>query len=111
MSDQNWPKSLTNNIYYLQETADEVDIVLKIKRISKTQTNRANPNDNTSNPISIVQDYRLQDYRITIFIPYIDYFTSQLTDMFRSNLFSFWSVNANHRLLYAYSINMSLNRS
>jgi len=50
--------------------ADEVDIVLKIKRISKTQTNRANPNDNTSNPISNVQDY----YRITVFIPYIDYF-------------------------------------
>ncbi|KAL4131924.1 hypothetical protein QTP88_009156 [Uroleucon formosanum] len=62
----------------VEEMADEVDIVLKIKRILKTQTNRANPNDNTSNPISNVQDY----YRITVFIPYIDYFTNQLTEKF-----------------------------
>jgi hypothetical protein len=45
--------------------ADEVDIVLKIKRISKTQTNRANPNDNTSNPISNVQDYY---YRVCTYL-------------------------------------------
>lgn len=61
--------------------ADKVDIVLKIKRISKTQTNRANPNDNTFNPIFNVQYY----YRITVFIPYIDYSTSQLPERFLSN--------------------------
>lgn len=61
--------------------AEKVNIELGIKRISKKQTNRSNPNDSTSKPITNVKDY----YRITVFIPYIDYFISQLTERFLSH--------------------------
>lgn len=58
--------------------ASQVDIDLEIKRISKKPTSRVNPNDNNSKPITDVKEY----YRITVFISYIDYFISQLTDFY-----------------------------
>lgn len=62
--------------------ADKIDIELKVKRISSRQTNRANPfTDQISKSITNVKNY----YRITVFIPYIDYFISQLTERFLSH--------------------------
>jgi hypothetical protein len=58
--------------------ADKVEVELKYKRLGKRQTNRANPL--TDQTIS-VNDY----FKITVFIPYIDFFISQLTERFLSH--------------------------
>jgi len=56
------------------------DLVLAVKRITKRQINRGNPcTDNARN--LDVEEY----YRITIFIPYLDFFISELTERFLSH--------------------------
>lgn len=56
------------------------DLVLTVKRITKRQINRGNPcTDNARN--FGVEEY----YRITIFIPYLDFFISELTERFLSH--------------------------
>jgi len=62
--------------------ADTVEVELKYKRLGKKQTNRANPfTDQTSESTISVNDY----FKITVFIPYIDFFISQLTERFLSH--------------------------
>lgn len=52
--------------------ADDVGIELLEKIISSKQTHRANAN---------LQNHSTEQYyRITVFLPYIDYFISQLTE-------------------------------
>jgi len=47
--------------------AVKIDIELTVKRLNKRQTNRANP---LSDQKMDVETY----YKITVFIPYVDYF-------------------------------------
>ncbi|XP_025192611.1 52 kDa repressor of the inhibitor of the protein kinase-like [Melanaphis sacchari] len=68
-----------NNIFSkAKKMADKVEVELKYKRLGKRQTNRANPL--TDQTIS-VNDY----FKITVFISYIDFFISQLTERFLSH--------------------------
>lgn len=49
-----------------------IDVEIQRKQVSKNQNHRANHNFND-------QNQRLEDYyRISVFVPYIDYFISQL---------------------------------
>lgn len=50
-----------------------IDIDLSTKRISKRQVNRANPDPNLS-----VEEY----HKVTVFIPYLDFFIQQLQERF-----------------------------
>ncbi|XP_060871643.1 52 kDa repressor of the inhibitor of the protein kinase-like [Metopolophium dirhodum] len=64
-------KIIYNNV---KKMADDVGIELLEKRISSKQTHRANPN---------LQNHSTEQYyRVTVFLPYIDYFISQLTERF-----------------------------
>lgn len=56
----------------------KLDIELTLKRIIKQQKNRANPiTDEELN----VETY----YRITVFLPYLDYFITELQERFLSH--------------------------
>jgi len=62
--------------------ADTAELELKYKRLGKRQTNRANPfTDQTSKSIISINDY----FKITVIIPYIDFFICQLTEQFLSH--------------------------
>jgi hypothetical protein len=62
--------------------ADKVEVELKFKRLGKRQTNRCNPFTDQSAVSTIsVNDY----FKISVFIPYIDFFISQLTERFLSH--------------------------
>lgn len=55
-----------------------MDIELTVKRLNKRQKNQANP----------LADQELDTetyYRITVFVPYIDYFITELEDRFLSH--------------------------
>jgi hypothetical protein len=58
--------------------AAKMDIELSVKRLNKRQTNRANP---LTDPKLDTETY----YRITVFVPYIDYFIIELEDRFLSH--------------------------
>jgi len=69
--------------------ADNIGIELKMKRITSTQIHRANP---------IIQDCSIEHYYcVTIFLPYIDFYITQLTErfinhktIFKGNYTIFW---------------------
>lgn len=62
--------------------ADKIEVELKYKRLGKSQTNRANTfTDETSESTISVNDY----FKITVFIPYIYFFISKLTERFLSH--------------------------
>lgn len=72
-------------INILQKMADDVGIELLEKRISSKQTHRANPNS---------QNYSTEQYyRVTVFLPYIDHFISQLTERFINHKSIFEGIN------------------
>jgi len=72
-------------INILQKMADDVGIELLEKRISSKQTHRANPN---------LQNHSTEQYyRVTVFLPYIDYFISQLTERFINHKSIFEGIN------------------
>jgi len=57
--------------------ADNIEIELKIKRITSKQTYRANPN---------LQDSPIEHYHcVTVFLPYIDFYIRQLTERFMNH--------------------------
>lgn len=66
-----------------------IDIDLSTKRISKRQVNRANPDPNLS-----VEEY----HKVTVFIPYLDFFIQQLEERFsiHSEIFEGTYVKLNH---------------
>jgi len=55
--------------------AVKMDIELTVKRLNKRQTNRANP---LSDQKMDAETY----YKITVFIPYVDYFITELENRF-----------------------------
>ncbi|XP_060846309.1 52 kDa repressor of the inhibitor of the protein kinase-like [Rhopalosiphum padi] len=64
--------------------ANVISLNLSVKRITKRQTNRANPfTDSDNNKIS---DINVEHYyRTTIFIPYLDFFIAQLEERFTAH--------------------------
>lgn len=60
--------------------ASVVEVELAVKRITKRQTNRGNPCSDNARNLDI-EEY----YRITIFIPYLDFFISELMERFLSH--------------------------
>lgn len=58
--------------------AVKMNIELAVKRLNKKQTNRANP---LSNQKLNVETY----YKITVFIPYVDHFITELECRFLSH--------------------------
>ncbi|KAL4152846.1 hypothetical protein QTP88_000679 [Uroleucon formosanum] len=75
-------KIIYNNV---KKMADDVGIELLEKRISSKQTHRANPNS---------QNYSTEQYyRVTVFLPYIDHFISQLTERFINHKSIFEGIN------------------
>jgi len=56
------------------------DLVFAVKRITKRQIIRGNPCTYNARNLD-VKEY----YRITIFIPYLDFFISELTERFLSH--------------------------
>ncbi|CAI6355305.1 unnamed protein product [Macrosiphum euphorbiae] len=64
--------------------AKVISLNLLVKRITKRQTNRANPyTDSDNNKISEINVERY--YRTTIFIPYVDFFIVQLEERFTAH--------------------------
>ena len=59
--------------------ASVFELELAVKRITKRQANRGNPCSNNTN--LNVEEY----YRFTIFIPYLEFFISELTERFLSH--------------------------
>lgn len=58
--------------------AEFLDFSIKIKRISKRQTYRDNPTINNDGCMPDPEQY----YRLSICIPYIDFFINQLEERF-----------------------------
>ena len=64
--------------------AKVISLNLLVKRITKRQTNRANPyTDSDNNKISEINVERY--YRTTIFIPNVDFFIVQLEERFTAH--------------------------
>lgn len=53
-----------------------IDLDLSTKRITKQQVNRTNPDSTLS-----VEEY----YKVSVFIPYLDYFINQLEEKFSAH--------------------------
>lgn len=72
--------------------AAKMDIELTVKRLNKRQTNRANP---LADPKLDAETY----YRVTVFVPYIDYFITELENRFllHSDIFKGSIINKNKK--------------
>lgn len=61
-----------------------INLKLSVKRITKRQTNRANPlTDSDNNKVSEINVEHY--YRSIIFIPYVDFFIAQLEERFTAH--------------------------